>query len=719
MKSFFEFITEIEKKNLYDDKIDIEIIKLNYKFLLENENLYKTIKDSIKKNNITHYKKFNEVNDFKEMITNFFKNDEIFFDYISLYILESFNTGLIEIIEFKKYTHIHDNINRIIRNIENINIYIRKKNNMNEKRIEKIYDFILKILKVLENEKIIKVNLYWKNGKSYKSIEIENYTSSPHIEIYQKELQTFQFNGQNYIMCETYNSIRNTNSINLETNNFEIGDKTFISKLTKKRMYIDMELLKIINNEYLIEKKIEKENISLTYKELLKNHSKLIKEKDEHAIEESSKKISTYQKAILFEFLIINNIEYCYAPILFDFRGRVYKTSPFSLTFVKELRICIHFGEYSEKFFKEYKKNKADEIIDEYLYTLDKINYNKEIIIQKNIIIKRAILWTLISIGENFKTLIGKIVTIEELILKGISTYNDKNINIEYDKKIKIIGYFKTIDMLLKNEKILKRIISKDATASVYQHLVKLLGPKNDFLKKVNLDSKNTWYDTYEFVIDDWKETRKEKIKSINFNELNKYFNRKTLKKILMTKNYGCGLEKCRTYYFENIEYDKKDREKLGVLFYDFHDFIVKNPLTTDKNINEILKFFEKNNYKTIKLSDESKIDLKYYILKTKRIDTKIKSKRYTHIIKEKTSILNENQMIKAIKANYIHTLDSALARDVAERIACLIIHDCFMVGCLEVSKLIDIINICFNTNYHKEWPYKLKKEIYSIFIVI
>jgi aspartyl aminopeptidase len=75
-----------------------------------------------------------------------------------------------------------------------------------------------------------------------------------------------------------------------------------------------------------------------------------------------------------------------------------------------------------------------------------------------------------------------------------------------------------------------------------------------------------------------------------------------------MTKNYGCGLEKCRTYYFENIEYDKKDREKLGVLFYDFHDFIVKNPLTTDKNINEILKFFEKNNYKTIKKT-EAKIE--------------------------------------------------------------------------------------------------------------
>jgi hypothetical protein len=41
------------------------------------------------------------------------------------------------------------------------------------------------------------------------------------------------------------------------------------------------------------------------------------------------------------------------------------------------------------------------------------------------------------------------------------------------------------------------------------------------------------------------------------------------------------------------------------------------------------------------------------------------------------------------------------------------------MVGCLEVSELIDTINICFNCDYHKKWPIKMKKEVYSIFIVI
>jgi rRNA processing protein Krr1/Pno1 len=86
----------------------------------------------------------------------------------------------------------------------------------------------------------------------------------------------------------------------------------------------------------------------------------------------------------------------------------------------------------------------------------------------------------------------GKSITLERLLIKGIETYNEKYTSVDYDKKIKIIGYFKTVNMLINDNKILKRIISKDATASVYQNLVKILGAKNDYLKKVNLDSKNT-----------------------------------------------------------------------------------------------------------------------------------------------------------------------------------------------------------------------------------
>jgi hypothetical protein len=621
--------------------------------------------------------------------------------------------------EFKKYTNTHDNINRIVKNLENLNIFIRRKKNMNERKIEKIYEFILKIVKILENDNIIKIITYKKDKKSYNNLQIKNFKTVPHIEIYQKEFETFQFSGKNYIISETHNSIKSTNSFNIETNEFEIGDKTFISKLTKKKMYIDMELLKEISKEYNKENKLDELNIEKKYENLIKNHSKLIKEQDYCALAESSKQISIYQKALLFSFLIDNNIQYCYAPVLFDFRGRVYKTSPFSLTFVKELRICIYFGEYDENFFDNYGEYNADSIIDEYLSTLNKVKNNKKIIEEKNIIIKRSLIWTFISIGENFKTSIGKSVTLEQILVKGIETYNERNKELEYDKRIKIIGYFKIVDMLINDKKILKRIISKDATASVYQILVKILGAKNDYLKKVNLDSINTWYDTYEYIIDEWKEKRKEKIKEIDLREINEYFNRKTLKKTLMTRNYGCGYKKCKIYYFDKIKYDENDTKKINLLFYDFYNFITKNPLTTEKDSDEISIFFIKNEYSIIELNDESKVDLKYYITKSRRIDTKVKKKRYTLNITEKTQYINENQMNKALKANYIHTLDSALARDVAQRIACLIIHDCFMVGCLEVSELIDTINICFNCDYHKKWPIKMKKEVYSIFIVI
>jgi hypothetical protein len=643
----------------------------------------------------------------------------MFYTYISIYILESFNTGLIEIMEFKKYKNMHDSINRITRNLENLNIFIRRKKNMNEKKIDNLYYFILKIINALSIEKVIDIILYEKDNKTYNNLEIKNFKIVPHVEIYQKEFETFQYNGDNYIISETYNSIKSTNSINIETNKFEIGDKTFISRLTKKKMYIDMELLKEINNEYIKENNLNNNDIVKSYENLIKHHSILIKEKDNYAIAESSKKISIYQKALLFLFLIKNKIQYCYAPILFDFRGRVYKTSPFSLTFVKELRICIYFGEYEEDFFNKYKKTNTDNIIDEYIHILKKVENKYDIIDKKNIVIKRSLVWTFISIGENFKSSMGKSITLERLLIKGIETYNEKYTSIDYDKKIKIIGYFKTINMLINDDKILKRIISKDATASVYQNLVKILGAKNDYLKKVNLDSKNTWYDTYEFIIDEWKEKNKEKIKEINFNKIEKYFNRKTLKTTLMTKNYGCGFDKCKEYYFEKIIFNEEDRIKISSLFYSFYRFINKNPITTKKDPNEIINFFNENKYSIIKLKDGSKVDLKYYLIKSKRIDTKIKTKRYTHSIMEKTENINEDQMNRALIANYIHTLDSALARDVAQRIACLIIHDCFMVGCLEVSQLIDIINICFNCDYHENWEIKMEKEIYSIFIVI
>lgn len=74
----------------------------------------------------------------------------------------------------------------------------------------------------------------------------------------------------------------------------------------------------------------------------------------------------------------------------------------------------------------------------------------------------------------------------------------------EYEKKIKIIAYKRGIDMLLNDDKIKISPISKDATASVYQQLIKILGGKDTQAYKINnLKSENTLYDVYSFIIQD------------------------------------------------------------------------------------------------------------------------------------------------------------------------------------------------------------------------
>jgi hypothetical protein len=176
----------------------------------------------------------------------------------------------------------------------------------------------------------------------------------------------------------------------------------------------------------------------------------------------------------------------------------------------------------------------------------------------------------------------------------------------------------------------------------------------------------------------------------------------------MMTRNYGCGIETSKKYFLEEIrknnrEINKEDIKKILKLFNNFYKFISKEITITEEKTDKILEYFKNNSYNDINLSDGSKASIVYYELIDKRIDTKIESIRYTHIKKQRTDVIDMIKTNIALVANYIHVLDSSLARDVVCRIPCFIIHDCFIIGCLEVSSLIDTINICFNTNYDKK----------------
>jgi hypothetical protein len=196
------------------------------------------------------------------------------------------------------------------------------------------------------------------------------------------------FGGKEYLISKTFNSIREVNSVNSENNSFKTGDKKFLGNLLSKKMYIDHEILEYINKEYKREHNIKSDNIIQEYTKVINEHVNFIKENDDEGIKESSKLISVFQKALLFEFLIENKIQHCFAPVFIDFRGRVYKGSSFSVTFVKELRICIYFGYYDKDFFENYIEGKTDKILNKYIHLLDDIdpNINIEIILKRSIL---------------------------------------------------------------------------------------------------------------------------------------------------------------------------------------------------------------------------------------------------------------------------------------------------------------------------------------------
>ena len=712
---------DLEIKRLYKNSINRKTLDIEYKFIEKNEKLIIKIKNEIKTLNLINYNKFKSIKKFENILKEEFLDDNILYLYISIFIVKSFDYGLDDLRQ-KKYRTIYDNINSMNKSIQNLNIFIRQ-NKLEEEFIdEKVCSkFFLKLISFLISKKIIEKVIHFdkKERKKTMVILLKDLIQAPHVEIYQDEFKLLPFSGEFYLISKTFNSIRKVSLVNIENNPFKTGDKEFLGNLLSKKMYLDHDLLQIINTEYKKKNQIDSVNVSEEYSRILNQHAKFIKEDDENGVVESSKLISIFQKVLLFEFLLKNKIEYCFAPIIIDFRGRVYKGSSFSVTFVKELRICIYFGYYDEEFIKKYKEGKTDRILDKYIHLLDEIRV--EINIHK--IIKRSILWYLIALAENIKSQLGKEINIETLIKEGIKIYKNKEINFEYDKKIKIIAYIKGIDMLLSKNTIRKSPISKDATASVYQQLIKILGAKDsNVYKKANLNSENTLYDIYTFIIEEWYIKREEKIKEVQLENISKYFNRKNLKKVMMTKNYGCGFIRCMKYFIEDIEKDEileeKEREKIGKLIHSFYHFITNEVSLTKVGVKEIDKFLEKTEYKIIKLEDGSMVDLRYFKKEKKRLDTKTKGERHTSIITFPSDQLNLDKMRIAGPANYTHMQDGAMARDVSSEIECLIIHDCFIVGCLEVSTLVDIVNRSMNKKYHVIFQTE-NVYIYSIFIVV
>ena len=492
-------------------------------------------------------------------------------------------------------------------------------------------------------------------------------------------------------------------------------------------------------------------------------------------------KLLEYSKLILLQFL--REGDKIYFPFSFDFRGRMYYKTTFSPTNFIYARYVFYYGFYSEEELNALEQTKNpffDEIYNKcYSEILQVLNIFR---LEKNYINVKTVFWILISIGKiNIKK--KEKINVLELIKEGLlhvqniqflesneinfiktkeldknycdvedleNFFNDnfeENIfDLDYPDDVDIINISDKIELYhlntlfneLKKKKIRKLVIQKDATASFIQNLIRLLGYKDEkSLEYANLLDNDNWYDPYSIILNDW--IRTDKISKENL----QYFNRKTIKKAIMTYPYSAKYITAFTYFKESVSaqfsYEINFGDKYEILFKSFYKFISKEMeekfflKNNSKVLLEITKELKKSSVKEFIIeSHDSKTNLIYYKTKLKQFDLIIKIKKTDlEYIKRETKKyydidfkkIDVDKLSLAIRANWIHYIDGLLIRDINSnsKQIYVTIHDAVLVDFLNIENFLLNANAQINKKIFSEYKWNEQNEIkfFSIFLFI
>lgn len=571
-----------------------------------------------------------------------------------------------------------------------------------------------------------------------------------------KELDNFEYLKLEDFIIEKYGrrKIAKCNSLDLKKHAIEALEKLSVvntKKIYKKRrIKIDYKE-KLTNALKLNKKKLEnilkKSNEFDSMRKIVINNYKNM-EKNLNLAADEQKKLSLY--FILYNFILIEKLnifnEKIYIPFFFDFRCRKYDDSICGVTNFVPSRYFMNYGYYEKPVNTSIFTSYLDFYKKEISEVKAKLNIKRN---QTHI--NEAIFWILISLGKELITKEKSNYSLKEFIeISKKYILNDLNGN-DLEQKLSLHHYKKIIISFAENnnKKILKRFIHKDATASFIQNLIRIIGPKNEkSLIYSNLLSKDTWYDTYNIALEEWKKTLEINQKYFKLNsdqniaidiKYLSFFNRKAIKKSVMTSSYDA------TYYTRwnnfktisknsNIFYDEKILECVFLNFFDFIETKLWNNIYLLKNPNCLKEEAEKiiNNNELIVKSPVSAADLIYYTLKIKKHDFKFtfvigdkkikirKTKEFYSVDNTKT---NCDKMYQAIKANWVHFSDASLCVQINKKMDIMYntIHDCFLIDPFNVGNFITNANEAF-----KEIDYiclaedkSLIKKVFSIFIFI
>jgi hypothetical protein len=268
-------------------------------------------------------------------------------------------------------------------------------------------------------------------------------------------------------------------------------------------------------------------------------------------------------------------------------------------------------------------------------------------------------------------------------------------------KKLAEITYLSNIIDSVNTGIIKMWYIIKDTTASVHQHMGKILGFRQESLKLVNLSNTYTMYDTYELYVNFFKKTL------VNHgDEVVKHITRNLLKKTIMTVPYGIGSRKAFKDFCDHVDdlnITKVNKFNLLKVFNKVYQTLDNQIIETEylyiKNKNEFKK--RVLNFKTLEVSD-FKIHINYYKAKKVIIEYKILNKRKSVVINTvDTNSIDKQKTEIATFVNTIHMLDAAYLRRLVRKlkgvgIHSVTIHDAFCVPFYDVGFLILYANDAF-----------------------
>lgn len=576
---------------------------------------------------------------------------------------------------------------------------------------------------------------------------IENFR---HLKVLRFSIFNIQYCPETIIFVESFNKhIRSQNEIYLYNSHFSsimlmnkeatYSSATFkapseqVEVILQRNVYLDRELL-IKSYKLLLEEKnlTGGKDLDKIYHTYTSKILKFIEEKDLTSLATYQSKLSDIHTLLRIRAVLELTFDNkkLYLPFMFCFRGRIYELGNLSFTFYKEFRFCMYSGEYSSEEEEFHPINsQTNGIVDEQFHLFKKYKWFE----QMPLIRKRTCIWIFISLGVMKKNELGAKVHISAFLIKGQEMWENQTLDISFENIFEKIE-FRYLTFLIEELKtkitLKKWIFWKDATASCFQHLVMVLGPRDENSYKIcNLNSTEYWYDPYTYLITDFFLKEKEKKKEIEINLLLNepkffiIFSRSRLKKVIMTETYGAGLTTLTSYFTLNLNWEKftlEEREEISQIWNKFFNYLSNENVLLSQSSKTIIDYFLKNSIQKVVNPDNSEVDYSCYAIYNTQKEFYVQKKRHTYNTKCLTTKFDKSQFKISLRANFIQSRDAILARQYIKYTKMWTIHDCFAIDFLNITYMTSVVNQLMNGDFYelKLSPTE-KKPIYSIFIII